>query len=95
MDDYSFPNLTSQFDMIGGIDGFINIYQAFTGSKIWPRGLLLSLFNADFYLSEHIINKEANICIWQGLANEDPDEDAIYRLTSVEMGDFENRAPVA
>jgi hypothetical protein len=63
---------------------FVNIYKHFTDQFIWPRGLPLDC----------ILDTEANkfqleltpetvpVAVWQGLADGEPDVDAIYRLTS-------------
>ena len=59
--------------------GWLNIYNLFSGENIWPRGFSL----------EHIkqlpdeskaVNKLCNCPIQQGLADENPDIDAIYRM---------------
>ena len=58
-----------------------NPYPAFGVSNIWPRGLPLdNIKKPDSYSSEPGSNVKA--CIIQSLANEEPDVDAIYRLTS-------------
>lgn len=74
--------------------GFINVYQLYTDQKIWPRGLPLDLINRDFDLVNKIIKNERKVGIWQGLADEDPDVDAIYRLTSDEPCYFSERPPI-
>jgi hypothetical protein len=59
--------------------GWVNVYKYFTETHIWPRGFAL----------EHILDKLPILenqslidCpIQQGLADENPDVDAIYRLT--------------
>jgi len=56
-----------------------NILKEFTTNKVWPRGYDLSLINKH---QRHIYEKnKAPIDVWQGLADLDPDVDAIYRLT--------------
>ena len=62
---------------------FPNIYSLFTDVHIWPRGFPLELINK----SEEIkINDNniiySNIGIYQSIANDDPDVDAIFRLTN-------------
>jgi len=64
---------------------FINIYNFFTDIHIWPRGYPLNKILEKN--TEHNINKEYNIddvAIIQGLVDNDPDVDAIFRLTSTE-----------
>lgn len=91
---WSFPDFEAQYDCITRDEGFVNIYQLFTKQKIWPRGLPLKLINTQFELEKSIEVKNCNVGIWQGLADEDPDVDAIYRLTNDEPCYFEEREPV-
>jgi len=93
-DEWGFPEFEGTFDSVPGNKGFINIYQAFTEQKIWPRGLPLKFINQkeDFNLS--IQRQKCKVGIWQGLANEDPDVDAIYRLTSDQPCFFDKREPL-
>lgn len=93
-DDWTFPAFEGTFQRLDEPTGFINIYQLFTKQKIWPRGLPLNLISKDFALETHISSGECKIGIWQGLADEDPDVDAIYRLTSDEPCYFDDRDPV-
>jgi hypothetical protein len=60
--------------------GWINIYRLFTNTMIWPRGLPLEQLG-DFrdYTAEAAA--EHDCPIQQGLADENPDVDAVYRLT--------------
>lgn len=58
--------------------GWVNVYRYFTDGLIWPRGLPLDEINAPLpALSEP---RHVRIPIQQGLADENPDVDAIYRL---------------
>jgi hypothetical protein len=61
---------------------FVNVYRHFTGQYIWPRGLPLDCILDSTANSIDVIELPigAPIGIWQGLANGDPDVDAIYRL---------------
>jgi hypothetical protein len=58
---------------------WINIYNLFTDKKVWTRGFPLELINE----KKDICFKEKNIeCpIQQGLADDNPDVDAAFRLT--------------
>lgn len=94
-DDWCFPAFDGDYDTIESDAGFINIYELYTGKKIWPRGLPLRLIHRDFNLQRCLRRKPAQIGIWQGLADEDPDVDAIYRLTDGSPTYFDSRAPVA
>lgn len=93
-DNWSFPEFEGQYDCITKGEGFVNIYQLYTKQKIWPRGLPLKLINTQFELEKKLEVKECKVGIWQGLADEDPDVDAIYRLTNDEACYFEEREPV-
>lgn len=91
---WSFPSFESNYDCIPGELGFINVYQLYTKKKIWPRGLPLNLIGHEFQLENRIINKTCKIGIWQGLADENPDVDAIYRLTNDSPCYFDERDPL-
>jgi len=66
----------------------VNIYKLFTNIHIWPRGLPLSrVLDKQTLISETLCtsnNYFDDISIIQGLADGDPDVDAIYRLTARE-----------
>ena len=76
--------------------GFVNVYANFTAQRIWPRGFALNrltdpravLAQADFTPAP------ASVGVWQGLADGDPDVDAIYRLTDNTPCTFDDRGPV-
>lgn len=73
------PKFVSQGEIISNAS-FVNIYSWFTEKKVWPRGLPLR-----YVLNDDPFNvksgEEVKIGVWQYLADEDPDVDAIYRLT--------------
>ena len=59
--------------------GWCNVYRYFSSANIWPRGLPLNQIQAGApELSSDLF--EADCPIQQGLADENPDVDAIYRL---------------
>lgn len=61
--------------------GWVNVYHYFTKNMIWPRGFPLEeLQNKQINLST-LKNIPVNCPIQQGLADENPDVDAVYRLT--------------
>jgi hypothetical protein len=93
-DDWGFPSFDGFFDCVSGHSGFVNIYQLFTSKKIWPRGLPLHLITNDFALEASLTSGNARVGVWQGLADEDPDVDAIYRLTDDSPTYFDSRDPV-
>jgi len=59
--------------------GWHNVYIHFTNKNIWPRGFPLNHVNG---LASFDGRYEVNSSIQQGLANEDPDVDAIWRMTN-------------
>lgn len=93
-ENWHFPNMTGQFETITEEQGFINVYQLFTKQKIWPRGLPVSLINKQFDFTDKISTIHCSIGIWQGLADGDPDVDAIYRLTNNQHCVFDDRPPI-
>lgn len=65
---------------------FLNVYKYYTKEKIWPRGFpLLKILNEK---KAKVATTTNNIGIWQGLANQEADVDAIYRLTINKQIDF-------
>lgn len=93
--DWQFPDFEAVYDTTAADAGFINIYQAYTEQHIWPRGLPLHLIKSPDAWSKKLSPAAVNIGVWQGLADEDPDVDAIYRLTSDQPCYFFKRAPIA
>lgn len=93
-ENWEFPAFEGEFDYIKGDKGHINIYQLYTKENVWPRGLPLRLITENFELEKHMATTICRIGIWQGLADEDPDVDAIYRLTSDSPCYFNERPPV-
>lgn len=96
-DNWFLPNQQGYFNIIDDARGFVNIYSYFTSIHIWPRGLPLQEV-----LKENSIVKEkdfsartVNVGVWQGLANGDPDVDAIYRLVLNKPCIFDDKSPVA
>ena len=94
--DWHFPDFEGEYPSLNGEAGFINIYQLFTSQNIWPRGLPPSMIRQDFQLADRLIDEplRTDVGIWQALADEDPDVDAIYRLSNGEFCYFEDRPPV-
>lgn len=58
---------------------WVNVYKYFTKQHIWPRGFSLQELIRE--LPELPLKENVFCPIQQGLANENPDVDAIYRLT--------------
>lgn len=59
--------------------GWVNIYKYFTESHVWPRGFSLEHITNELPLLER--QRKVKCPIQQGLADENPDVDAVYRLT--------------
>lgn len=74
-------------------NGWINVYKYFSKGNIWPRGFPLEYLAGSQPLEEE---KGLNILcpIQQGLADQNPDVDAVYRMTQSLPFNFEKRSPV-
>ena len=86
---------SNRFDMLQ-CPGFVNLYQYFTKEHVWPRGFPLNRILDRTMPDVHPADNSTahNIGIWQFLADEDPDVDAIYRLTNNKTVYFQKRAPL-
>ena len=60
--------------------GWVNVYRYFTDANIWPRGLPLDHIQTAIPAFESLEQRDVDCPIQQGLADENPDVDAIYRL---------------
>ena len=60
--------------------GWVNIYRYFTTQNVWPRGFPLDLIHAEVPDRSQLPEVETVCPIQQGLADGDPDVDAIYRM---------------
>jgi hypothetical protein len=60
--------------------GWTNVYAHFTDQLIWPRGLPLDSVHAPMTPYDQLAAEDVDCPIQQGLADENPDVDAIYRL---------------
>lgn len=69
--------------------GWVNVYRYYTDALIWPRGLPLDEVNKP--LPELGAPRRVRAPIQQGLADENPDVDAIYRLILPLPISFEKR----
>jgi len=73
---------------------WVNLYRCFSEERIWPRGFPLEQLQDEVPASKVV--KLVHCPIQQGLADMNPDVDAIYRLTSKLPLDFiEREVPVA
>ncbi len=86
---WAFPEFDRECNCLDENLGFVNIYELYSRQKIWPRGLPLRLINSRTLQAAKITRKPSRIGVWQGLADGDPDVDAIYRLVSNDACTFE------
>lgn len=89
---------TSQHEIGPDSDGlrFVNVYRHFTDQFIWPRGLPLDLVSqaaSPLDVAQPCADGQ-RIGVWQGLAQGDPDVDAVYRLTVGRECTFRDEVPV-
>lgn len=93
---WDWPDFSGPFRTTPKERGFVNVYRSFTDQHIWPRGFPLKrIQDPQAVLSPGDATvAEAHVGIWQGLADGDPDVDAIYRLTIGSACTFENLEPI-
>ncbi len=93
----SFWNLRQQKKLFNLLDAqdWTNVYQLFTDLKIWPRGFPLNKVAESLNVDRSLIQQEVDSPIQQGLANKNPDVDAVYRLLFELPVDFKNDYNVA
>jgi len=86
------PSFDVDLEVINKPD-FVNMYSFFTEKHVWPRGFpLQNILGNSVSISNS--NEMSKIGVWQFLADEDPDVDAIYRLTDNKPIYFNKRAPL-
>jgi hypothetical protein len=74
--------------------GWLNVYSYFSRRLIWPRGLPLDLARQDVPDIACAPVQTMTCPIQQGLVNQNPDVDAIYRLLLPLPVTFEMRGPI-
>jgi hypothetical protein len=79
-DFFSKKKIIKQKTYISKNAGWVNVYKFFTKKHIWPRGFALEELNHP--LTKNLKLSKITSPIQQGLADKNPDVDAIYRLTS-------------
>lgn len=89
---WGFPEMKYIGDTVTGID-FFNIYLRYTDENLWPRGFPLNRIKSK-NAGAKIKEEHLNIGVWQGLADIDPDVDAIYRLTDYQEINFHRGEPL-
>jgi hypothetical protein len=85
------PSFGGVHELIKGGD-FVNMYKFFTKEHIWPRGFPLDKVLKDD--NRKIKKQDVKVGVWQFLADDEPDVDAIYRLTINKQVKFDERAPL-
>jgi glycosyltransferase involved in cell wall biosynthesis len=92
---WNFPSFEGNYLSSKNDLGWVNIYHHFSDQPIWPRGLPLRNINdSRDKLQWQKEKTKHRIGIWQGLADDDPDVDAIYRLTSNKPCTFQKKEPI-
>ena len=74
------PSLSESDKMVclANDDGCVNIYAKYSDLNLWPRGFPLSKITSKSVCTHEVL--DCRVGVWQGLANLDPDVDAINRL---------------
>jgi len=95
-DEWDFPATQGEFLTSAKDLGFVNIYKNFSDLPIWPRGFPLDLITSEKSTldTSKLTTTSSKVGIWQGLADGDPDVDAIYRLTNNTECFFNDHAPI-
>lgn len=75
--------------------GWLNVYGLYSKTLLWPRGLPLDAIQQPLPDVQTWKTQAADCPIQQGLADENPDVDAIYRLLLPLPQNFDGRPPVA
>ena len=70
------------------VPGWTNIYQYFTDERIWPRGLPLEHLGDRATPYDDLVERKIFCPIQQGLADHDPDIDAVCRMTVAPSVEF-------
>ena len=73
--------------------GWVNVYSFFSKENIWPRGF--PLHHLPQNKSHNSVIQNVSCPIQQGLADENPDVDAVYRMTLKLPVKFDQHNPLA
>lgn len=73
---------------------WVNVYSYFTKSAIWPRGYPLEQIHKAITPINECANASVLCPIQQGLADENPDVDAVFRLTTTQATYFDKNIKV-
>lgn len=94
--DWAVPAFAGDYAVTAENLGFVNVYASYTGSHVWPRGFPLDRITdpAARLDDDALPTRPVSVGIWQGLVDEQPDVDAIYRLVDNRPVIFDDRAPI-
>lgn len=73
---------------------WFNVYDCYSDARIWPRGFPLQYLHRVSARQREVRSRTIRGLILQGLADGNPDVDAVYRLTRELPLDFRRRKPV-
>jgi len=94
-DDWAVPEFVCDY-LYSSNRKFVNIYNHFSNELIWPRGYPLDEIHqvAAAQAAQAAQVDPRSIGVWQGLADRDPDVDAIYRLIFPHEINFERKSSI-
>lgn len=81
-----FPLETCDCTVLTDAKGRVNIYKYYTDHNVWPRGLGYQFDEAQPLSTDAACD---SVAVWQGLADGDPDVDAVYRLARLGEVNFD------
>jgi hypothetical protein len=87
------PEFQGDFELVSSPREFYNVYSDFSDSWIWPRGFPIDDLHKQSQPNRRMAS-DLNVGIWQGLVDQDPDVDAIYRLLYPGEIVFNARPPI-
>jgi hypothetical protein len=87
------PSLPQTIDLLSIESPWYNVYNSFADTGIWPRGFPLEFISQNE--PPAITQGRSNSPIIQDLADDNPDVDAVYRLTRELPCKFIQRKPIA
>ena len=91
--DWALPDFHGEFEVADG-GGFVNVYRLFTDALVWPRGFPLKRIHGTQTAPVVASRRNVDIGIWQFLADDEPDVDAVFRLVFGTRVSFAERPPV-
>ncbi|MCX7846947.1 MAG: STELLO glycosyltransferase family protein [bacterium] len=74
--------------------GWVNVFRYFSAAHVWPRGYPLERVQAPLVPREQLPIRNVTCFIQQGLADENPDVDAVYRMTQPLPVCFSREEPI-